>query len=100
MLGIFKKEKREDVYSTTVQPEISRARSDEFYGQAKKYFPGGVNSPVRAFKSVEGVPLFITTGAGCHISDEDDNQFIDFCCSWGPLILEIGRGSWRERVCE
>ncbi|HEY9559551.1 MAG TPA: glutamate-1-semialdehyde 2,1-aminomutase [Anseongella sp.] len=100
MLGIFKKEKREDVYSTTVQPEISRARSDEFYGQAKKYFPGGVNSPVRAFKSVEGVPLFIKKGDGCHIWDEDDNQFIDFCCSWGPLILGHNHPAIRESIVE
>src|SRR3546814_2665654 len=100
MLGIFKKEKREDVYSTTVQPEISRARSDEFYGQAKKYFPGGVNSPVRAFKSVEGVPLFIKKGDGCHIWDEDDNQFIDFCCSWGPMNLGHNHPAFRESIVE
>jgi glutamate-1-semialdehyde 2,1-aminomutase len=46
-----------------------------------------VNSPVRAFKSVGGTPLFIKKGDGAYIWDEDDNQFIDFCCSWGPLIL-------------
>lgn len=70
-----------------VQQEISRAHSDRLYETAKKYFPGGVNSPVRAFQSVGGVPLFIKKGAGCHIWDEDNNQFVDFCCSWGPLIL-------------
>ncbi len=66
---------------------IDRSSSEALYSKAKTYFPGGVNSPVRAFKSVEGGPLFIKKGDGCHIWDEDDNQFIDFCCSWGPLIL-------------
>ncbi|MBI2257963.1 MAG: glutamate-1-semialdehyde 2,1-aminomutase [Flavobacteriia bacterium] len=61
--------------------------SEELFIKAKKYFPGGVNSPVRAFRSVGGTPLFIKSGEGCHIWDEDDNQYIDFCCSWGPLIL-------------
>lgn len=61
--------------------------SQSLYTTAKAYFPGGVNSPVRAFKSVDGTPLFIKKGDGAFIWDEDDNQFIDFCCSWGPLIL-------------
>src|SRR5690606_11964554 len=66
---------------------ISRKNSEQLFLKAKSLFPGGVNSPVRAFKSVEGAPLFIKKGAGCYIWDEDDNQFVDFCCSWGPLIL-------------
>src|SRR5690606_9761230 len=66
---------------------ISRKNSEQLFAKAKTLFPGGVNSPVRAFKSVEGVPLFIKKGDGCHIWDEDGNQFVDFCCSWGPLIL-------------
>ncbi len=61
--------------------------SEALFATAKNYFPGGVNSPVRAFKSVDGSPLFIKKGDGCRIWDEDDNEFIDFCCSWGPLIL-------------
>lgn len=67
--------------------EISREQSAELYEKAKTYFPGGVNSPVRAFKSVYGTPLFIERGDGCRIWDADGNEFIDFCCSWGPLIL-------------
>ena len=55
--------------------------------EAKKYFPGGVNSPVRAFKSVGGNPVFFERGKGSHVWDADGNEFIDFCCSWGPLIL-------------
>src|ERR1700743_1324898 len=73
--------------STTGKPDIHRGKSAELYEKAKTFFPGGVNSPVRAFKSVYGTPLFIKKGQGCHIWDADDNQFIDFCCSWGPLIL-------------
>jgi len=66
---------------------INRSTSDKLFEKAKNYFPGGVNSPVRAFKSVDGSPLFIHRGDGPHIWDEDGNQYIDFCCSWGPLIL-------------
>lgn len=66
---------------------ISRKNSEQLFEKAKTLFPGGVNSPVRAFKSVDGVPLFIKKGDGCHIWDEDDNKYVDFCCSWGPLIL-------------
>ncbi len=66
---------------------INRQNSAHLFETAKKYFPGGVNSPVRAFRSVEGTPLFIKKGNGSHIWDEDDNEFIDFCGSWGPLIL-------------
>lgn len=54
---------------------------------AKKLMPGGVNSPVRAFKSVGGTPIFIKKGKGSRIWDEDDNEYLDFCGSWGPLIL-------------
>lgn len=66
---------------------IKRERSEKLFETAKTLFPGGVNSPVRAFRSVDGSPLFIKKGDGCHIWDEDGNEFIDFNCSWGPLIL-------------
>ncbi len=67
--------------------QINRTKSAALFEQAKQYFPGGVNSPVRAFKSVEGTPLFFKKGKGCRVTDEDGNEFVDFCCSWGPLIL-------------
>lgn len=67
--------------------KISRKTSEALFEKAKNYFPGGVNSPVRAFKSVDGAPLFMKKGDGSFIWDEDGNKFIDFCCSWGPLIL-------------
>jgi len=66
---------------------LKRERSEKLFEEAKTYFPGGVNSPVRAFRSVGGTPLFIKKGKGSHIWDEDDNEFIDYCCSWGPLLL-------------
>lgn len=49
--------------------------------------PGGVSSPVRAFRAVGGNPVFIKRGSGAHILDEDGNEFIDYVCSFGPLIL-------------
>jgi len=64
----------------------NRKISTQLFEEAKKLFPGGVNSPVRAFKSVYGPPLFIKSGNGPHLIDEDGNSYIDFCCSWGPLI--------------
>ena len=64
-----------------------RAKSAELFEKAKTLFPGGVNSPVRAFKAVGGTPIFLKRGKGCKVEDEDGNTFIDFCCSWGPLIL-------------
>src|SRR6056297_1907599 len=66
---------------------MNRSESDNLYKTALKYFPGGVNSPVRAFRAVGGNPLFIDRGAGSKITDADGNEFIDFCCSYGPLIL-------------
>jgi len=61
--------------------------SAALFEKAKNYFPGGVNSPVRAFRSVGGNPLFIDKGKGAYIWDADENKYIDYCCSWGPLIL-------------
>lgn len=80
--------------------DISRAKSAELYEKSKTYFPGGVNSPVRAFKSVYGTPLFIQKGDGPYIWDADGNQFIDFCASWGPLILGHNNAKIREKVTE
>jgi glutamate-1-semialdehyde 2,1-aminomutase len=62
-------------------------RSHELFGRAKEVIPGGVNSPVRAMRSVGREPLFIRSGAGAEIEDVDGNRYIDYVCSWGPLIL-------------
>ncbi|WP_060206725.1 glutamate-1-semialdehyde 2,1-aminomutase [Sporosarcina koreensis] len=61
--------------------------SKALFEQAKSVIPGGVNSPVRAFSLVDSPPVFITEGRGSHIFDVDGNEFIDYICSWGPLIL-------------
>ncbi len=66
---------------------MKKEKSEMLFEKAKKYFPGGVNSPVRAFRSVGGTPLFIERANGAYIWDADGNKYIDFCCSWGPLIL-------------
>lgn len=66
---------------------MKNQNSTQLFEKAKNFFPGGVNSPVRAFRSVGGTPLFIDKGKGSHIWDADGNEYIDYCCSWGPLIL-------------
>jgi glutamate-1-semialdehyde 2,1-aminomutase len=66
---------------------MNRSRSNELFREAQRYLPGGVDSPVRAFKSVGGEPLFIERGCGSKIYDVDGNEYIDYVCSWGPLIL-------------
>ena len=65
-------------------------RSSALFAQAKQVIPGGVNSPVRAFKAVGGNPIFIQKAKGAYLFDEDGNQYIDFISSWGPLILGHG----------
>ncbi|MBE7174799.1 MAG: glutamate-1-semialdehyde 2,1-aminomutase [Mucilaginibacter polytrichastri] len=90
----------EQPVSPSGKPDISREKSAELYEKARQYFPGGVNSPVRAFRSVYGTPLFIKKGDGCRIWDADDNEFIDFCCSWGPLILGHNNTKVREKTIE
>ncbi|MCJ7465080.1 MAG: glutamate-1-semialdehyde 2,1-aminomutase [Maribacter sp.] len=62
-------------------------RSSALFVEAKKYIPGGVNSPVRAFKAVGGDPIFVNKAKGAYLYDEDGNRFIDYIASWGPLIL-------------
>ncbi len=66
---------------------FTRKRSEAIFEETKKLFPGGVHSPVRAFNSVQGAPVFIDRGEGSKIYDIDGNTYIDFCNSWGPLIL-------------
>ena len=66
---------------------MKNAVSRELYARASDVMPGGVNSPVRAFKAVGGSPLFMKSGKGCRITDADGNEYVDFVGSWGPLIL-------------
>src|SRR5690554_5320618 len=62
-------------------------RSSQLFAEAQNYIPGGVNSPVRAFKGVGGTPIFIKKASGAYLYDEDSNRYIDYINSWGPMIL-------------
>ena len=73
---------------------MNTEKSASLFSEAQQYIPGGVNSPVRAFKSVGGSPLFIKKAKGAYIFDEDGNRYLDYVCSWGPGIL----GHASERV--
>ncbi|MEA1983889.1 MAG: glutamate-1-semialdehyde 2,1-aminomutase [Campylobacterota bacterium] len=66
---------------------MSREASKKAFDEAQSLIPGGVNSPVRAFKSVGGTPIFITEGEGAYLSDVDGNKYVDYVQSWGPLIF-------------
>ncbi|MDZ7637046.1 MAG: glutamate-1-semialdehyde 2,1-aminomutase [Bryobacterales bacterium] len=66
---------------------MNTTQSERLFARAQKSIPGGVNSPVRAFRSVGGTPRFIERGEGCYLVDADGNRYIDYVGSWGPLIL-------------
>ena len=66
---------------------MNQTRSQQLFEQAQRYIPGGVNSPVRSFRAVEGTPPFIARGQGSHVWDVDGNEYIDYLGSWGPLAL-------------
>jgi glutamate-1-semialdehyde 2,1-aminomutase len=63
------------------------SRSSELYERALQLLPGGVNSPVRAMRAIGRDPIFIASGSGCRLTDVDGNEYIDWVCSWGPLVL-------------
>jgi glutamate-1-semialdehyde 2,1-aminomutase len=66
---------------------VDRRRSTRLFEEARQCLPGGVDSPVRAFKAVGGNPIFLKRGQGSRVYDEDGNEYLDYVCSWGPLIL-------------
>ncbi len=76
------------------------SKSKALFERAKNYIPGGVNSPVRAFKSVGGHPIFIKSAKGAYLQDVNDNYFIDLINSWGPMILGHGLEMIKEAVYE
>ena len=78
---------------------MKRSKSKKLFKEAQEYLPGGVDSPVRAFKAVGGEPLFIKKGCGSKIYDADRNEFIDYVCSWGPLILGHAHPGVVAAVC-
>lgn len=74
------------------------SRSSELFERANRHIPGGVNSPVRAFKAVGGTPIFIDRANGAYIVDCDDKQYIDYVLSWGPMIMGHNHPEVREAV--
>jgi glutamate-1-semialdehyde 2,1-aminomutase len=70
-----------------IPDKLSRTRSQQLQQRAERYFPGGVNSPVRAFRAVGGHPPFIESAQGAYLTDADGNRYIDYFGSWGPMIL-------------
>jgi len=66
---------------------ISRAKSEALFAEALNYIPGGVNSPVRAFRAVGGKPFFVNKARGCRVWDVDGNEYVDYVGTWGPAIL-------------
>ena len=75
-------------------------RSEVLFSEAQECIPGGVNSPVRAFRSIGSTPRFIRSADGCRMTDEDGNVYIDYVCSWGPMILGHNHPVIRESVVE
>ena len=76
--------------STESAPTTLVSRNDALFARAKKYIPGGVNSPVRAFKAVGGTPRFVQRAKGAYFWDADGKRYIDYIGSWGPMILGHG----------
>src|SRR2546421_12517334 len=66
---------------------ISRVKSEQLFAEALRYIPGGVNSPVRAFRAVGGQPFFVERAKGAKVWDVDGNAYIDYVGTWGPAIL-------------
>jgi glutamate-1-semialdehyde 2,1-aminomutase len=81
-----------------VEAKVKHEISDGLLKRAEKLIPGGVNSPVRAFRSVGGSPLFIVRADGAHIFDEDGNAYVDYVGSWGPMILGHNHPEVRDAV--
>ena len=66
---------------------MNTSESDRLFAEAQRLIPGGVNSPVRAFRGVGGAPRFIASGSGAWMTDVDGNRYLDYVLSWGPLVL-------------
>ncbi|KKY07795.1 aminotransferase class III-fold pyridoxal phosphate-dependent enzyme, partial [Xanthomonas phaseoli] len=77
---------------------MNHSRSHALFAQAQTLLPGGVNSPVRAFKSVGGEPFFVARADGPYLFDVDDNRYIDYVGSWGPMIAGHNHPAVREAV--
>src|SRR3954462_10072385 len=75
-------------------------KSLQLFSRANHFIPGGVNSPVRAFKSVGGTPVFMKRAKGAYLYDVDGNQYIDYISSWGPMILGHGHEEVVKAILE
>ena len=80
------------------QPSLDLSRSEEIFAAARELIPGGVNSPVRAYKSVGGTPPHLVRGEGPLVWDEDGNEYVDLVGSYGPLILGHGNDEVRAAL--
>jgi glutamate-1-semialdehyde 2,1-aminomutase len=87
---------------SATQPKLKRERkrSREIFERAERVLVGGVNSPVRAFRSVGGEPLIIERGSGAHLYDADGNELLDYVCSWGAMILGHANSAISEAIAE
>src|ERR1700676_4846359 len=87
---------------STAQPRLKRERkrSREIFERAEKVLVGGVNSPVRAFRSIGGEPLIIERGSGQHLYDADGNELLDFVCSWGAMLLGHANPAISGAICD
>ena len=85
---------------TTPYEAPNQTRSRAIFDEAQRLIPGGVNSPVRAFKSVGGTPIVVARGKGSHVWDADGNEYLDFLGSWGPLILGHAPTAVVDAICE
>jgi glutamate-1-semialdehyde 2,1-aminomutase len=74
--------------------------SQAWMARAERVIPGGVSSPVRAFRAVGGTPLVLRSGAGAEFEDVDGRRYIDFVCSWGPLILGHAHPEVRQAITD
>lgn len=79
---------------------LDKSNSKELFKKAQNFIPGGVNSPVRAFKAVGGDPIFVKSAKGAYMYDEDDNRYIDLINSWGPMILGHGNEAIEAAVAD
>ena len=74
--------------------------SENWFKKAREILPGGVNSPVRSFNAISGTPVFIKSAKGCILTDVDGREYIDYVCSWGPMILGHSRPEVNSALVE
>src|SRR5580700_10251610 len=86
--------------ATPTKSKVERRRSREIFERGEKILVGGVNSPVRAFRSVGGEPLIIERGRGQYLYDADGNELLDYVCSWGAMLLGHAHPAVTEAIAE